>query len=280
MNLPIPLLPHFRFGRETPWAGDTLHRLYEKYALGNQIGESYDFSTLSGHESTAPDGTPLSALVSSPFLIKWVDAKDPMSVHIHTHHDEYLIVVQTDADAKIVTGLNPGVTAHNLESTLSQSLDKAFKTEALSAGDVIHIGAGIPHSLSGATCYQIQAADNESLRIFDWNRINARGQKRPLQFEKALSSIKPGNAARLTDKQNNRLIHTDDFDVYELTGCMERVFPVIQPFSVLTCLAQSIIKIGNSRTLYLCAGQTLLIPGNCSDFTLTGERFFLTTSHA
>ncbi len=275
MNFPILMIPHFRYGRETPWAGETLHRQYQKYALGNQIGESYDFSTVPGHESTAPDGTPLSKFLSSPFVIKWVDAKDWLSIHIHPHHDEYLLVVHAAENAKLVSGLR-----HAPENNPSGLTEDDFEFVSIKAGDMIRIPAGVPHSISGATCYQIQNTGSESMRIYDWNRTNARGQMRPLQIENALPYIKSECAVISSAPVNGQLINANDFTVYELTNCRQYTFPAISPFSVLTCVSPAMIKIENGRTLYLCAGQTLFISGNCTPFTLTGDRFFLTAAHA
>lgn len=283
MNSPLLMIPHFRSGRETPWAGDTLHRLYEKYALGNQIGESYDFCTLPDLESTLPDGTLLSAVTSSPFLVKWVDAKEPTSVHLHPQHSEYLIVLHAESNAHIVGGLSACTPPETLSRILESTPENAFSTLAVKAGDVIHIPAGVPHSLVGVTCYQVQENAAPSLRLYDWNRVNARGQSRPLQLEKAQAFLRADSAALLCASEENnrkRLIHASAFDVFEYTDFKSTLFPIQQPFGLLTSLSPSKIKLSNGRTLYLCAGQTVYIPGSCDSFYLTGKQFFFVAPHA
>lgn len=277
MSLPVLMIPHFRSGRETPWAGDALHRFYEKYTLGNQIGESYDFSTVPGYESTSPDGTPLSAITASSFLIKWVDAKEATSIHIHPQYDEYLIVIHAENDASIVCGVH----SDSPEDVLKANSEDLFCTMPVRVGDIVRIPSGVPHSLKGITAYQIQKNDIGYFRIFDWNRTNARGQKRTLQIEKALPYINTALAETVpTSNSSAELLHTSDFSVFELSGCENTPFTIRHPFSVLTCLSSAKLDSATGRSFYLCAGQTLFIPGNCSDFHMTGKRFFLAVPHA
>lgn len=281
MSLPVLMIPHFRSGRETPWAGDALHRFYEKYTLGNQIGESYDFSTIPGYESTSPDGTPLSAITASPFLIKWVDAKEATSIHIHPQYDEYLIIIHAESDASIVCGFMDSVPFDFPECILNANSEDSFRTTAVKVGDIIRIPSGVPHSLKGITAYQIQKNDIGYFRIFDWNRTNARGQKRALQIEKAFPYISTALAETLPNSSNSAaLLHTSDFTVLELNDCENAPITLHQPFSVLTCLSSAKLDSATGRSLYLCAGQTLFIPSNCNDFCITGKRFFLTSPNA
>ena len=278
MSEPILMLPAFRSGRETPWAGDMLHRKYEKYALGNLIGESYDLSLLSDHESTAPDGTPLSECVKTselPFMIRWLDAKSPMSIHVHPHHDEHLIVTDTGAEARIVAGLQAHVAIDDLEDLLANSPpEDVFHFVSVHPGDVISIPAGVPHSLMDITCYQIQAPLTDSFRLYDWDRTNARGQKRPLQFEKAVSCLTKKTAS-CTASQDSRVIHAYAFDVFRFCDQSNIKYQLIQPFSVLTFLAPGQITLETGKKLYLCAGQTVFIPGDSIPFSLTGAHFVL-----
>lgn len=279
MSEPILLIPAFRSGRETPWAGDTLHRKYEKYTLGNLIGESYDFSTLPDLQSFTPDGTKLSELTKSypalPFMIKWVNAKSPMSIHIHPQHDEHLIVTDVEDDARIVAGFKQNVEIEQLKELLSTtSLEDIFFFKSVQQCDIIHIPAGVPHSLMGVTCYQIQAPLTDSFRLYNWNRTNTRGQKRSLQLEKAQSCLSR-QPVTFSSGQINHCIHTSAFDVERLHGISDKKIRIAHPYSVLTCLAPAIITLETGKRLYLCAGQTVFIPSDSVDFTLSGEYFLI-----
>jgi len=284
INEPVLLIPSFRSGRETPWAGDVLRRNFEKYTLGNKIGESYDFSLLPDLESSTPDGERLSEVLSRagllpmhiPFLIKWVDASDAMSVHVHPF-DEYLVAVRTEKNALLTDGFADGVTKEYLEKILlSESPESAFLTRTIRPGDVIHIPAGTPHALRGVTCYQIQPQSGESFRLFDWNRTNARGQKRAIQYEKAISAAACGRAS-ISAPDSGVLIRTPAYSVRRIAADTQQL-TIDGRFAVLTCIQPAHIILSSDRHLYLSAGQSVFIPNAAIPCTITTNDCLLAVS--
>ena len=283
---PVLLLPAFRSGRETPWAGDILRRCYEKYTLGNQIGESYDFSLLPHLESTAPDDEKLSSVLQRaditpeqvPFLTKWVDAEKPMSIHVHPH-DEYVIVLRTRVDARLFSFSNSVSKELLKESLLTENADHLFSSVPLSCGDAIYIPAGVPHALQGVTCYQIQHPGNGNIsyRVYDWNRLNARGQKQPLQLEHALPLLSE-KAPVFLSAHDDTVLQADSFFCKQLKNVEKYPLNFVGRFAVLTCLEASLIQLANGRHLYLSAGQTLFLPNTIKTALLTSPHCLLTIS--
>ncbi len=280
VNDPVLLIPAFRSGRETPWAGDVLRHEYEKYTLGNMIGESYDFSVLSTLESTLPNGMPLSAHLNHlgydektlPFLIKWIDADKATSMHVHPY-DEYLYIVKVQADSAIVCGLSSDFMQNDpAKDTVFSDGDHAL---SVFPGDFIHIPAGTAHALHGITCCLIQPHRNESLRLYDWDRTNSRGQKRSLQLEKALPILTDQKAMRLIP-DGNMLVSTESFQIFSITQAVRQPLAFDGSFAVLTCLHSAVLTLASGRLLYLPKGQSVFVPQSDSPCTLTANHCLLT----
>ena len=283
---PILLIPTFRSGRETPWAGDTLRKEYRKYTLGNLIGESYDFSLIPGLESTSPCGRPLRDILnenssfdanSVPFVIKWTDVQEATSIHLHPHHDEYLLITNTGSDAKIATGIKSDLLCDKTEFS-----ENDFQYIPVHTGEVFHIPAGVPHALCGLTCWTIQNAAHASYRLYDWNRTNARGYKRTLHNEHAAQLISAASAKRIPYQivdTETPLFNADSFSVTMLQNVQNHPVTFNTPFVVMTCLTPATLHLKNGKMMYLTAGQSVYIPRASIPFTFTASSALLTAAH-
>jgi len=283
---PVLLIPAFRSGRETPWAGDTLYKEYQKYALGNMIGESYDFSLIPGLESTSPCGQLLRDILNEncsfdtddiPFVIKWADVQGATSIHLHSHHDEYLLVTNTESDAKIAIGIKSALLCNKTEFS-----ENDFHFIPVHTGEIFHIPAGVPHALCGITCWTIQNSDPSSYRLYDWDRTNARGYKRTLHNENAAQLISAASAQfipyQIVDTETH-LFATDSFSVSMLQNAQEYSLSFNAAFAVITCLTPAAMRLKTGKMMYLTAGQSIFIPRTSIPFSLTASRALLTAAH-
>ena len=58
------------------------------------------------------------------------------------------------------------------------------------SGDYVYIEAGTMHAMAaGSLVYEIEENCNATYRVYDFDRIDKNGKKRPLQTENALKSI-------------------------------------------------------------------------------------------
>lgn len=164
-----------------PLAGQTLAELiagHRQWLLGNDV----------------LDG-------SFPLLLKYLDCNRVLSVQVHPC-DEYAAqmeppdlgkteawyIVAAEPDSLIYAGLKPGVDRSAMENAI-----KAGKTEQVlhsfhpSPGDVVFIPAGTVHALgAGLLVAEIQQSSDTTFRLFDWNRVDANGNSRPLHLEQGL----------------------------------------------------------------------------------------------
>ena len=214
--LPMRMRPHYRCAPELPWGGDKLKTVFGKDIPSDKTGESLEISVVPGMESHVEGGEGLQSLLSTygeklqgthikgpfPLLLKLLDAKDVLSVQVHpgdTYAGEYengklgkteaWVILQADPGAELVYGLTPGVTREELTQAclLGEAVEKYLRRVKVKEGDVCFIPAGCVHAIgAGILLYEIQQSSDVTYRFYDWNRMDSKGQKRPLHIKKAV----------------------------------------------------------------------------------------------
>lgn len=145
---------------------------------------------------------------SFPLLLKILDAQDILSVQVHPDDEfaaahegsagknEVWYILKARPDAKIIYGLRPGVTKEEFVAALNRGqLEKCLNEVAVKPGEIYPIPPGLVHALGkGIMVVELQQNSDLTYRVFDWNRVDERGQARPLHVEKALQVIDFGKA--------------------------------------------------------------------------------------
>jgi mannose-6-phosphate isomerase len=205
------------------WGGRRLGRLGKSLEGDGPYGESWDLSDHPLHRSVVAEGPlagqTLRALMEReaaallggaaacpvfPWLVKFLDAQDWLSVQVHPDEKavcrlwpgegsktEVWFVLDARPGSRIYAGLLPGTG----EPELRQALARGTVTECLHAfeprpGDSVFLPAGTVHAVGGGVLLaEVQQTSDATFRLFDWNRRDARGQARPLHLEEALASI-------------------------------------------------------------------------------------------
>ncbi len=135
-----------------------------------------------------------------PLLIKLIDAKQSLSVQVHPN-DEYALehegefgktemwyVVDCDEGAELIYGFKEPVTKEELKSRIEQNtLTDICNRVPVHKGDVFFISAGTLHAIGGGILIaEVQQNSNATYRVYDYGRVGADGNPRPLHVEKAL----------------------------------------------------------------------------------------------
>lgn len=136
-----------------------------------------------------------------PVLVKFIDAKGNLSVQVHPDDDyakvhengslgktEMWYVVEASKDAQLIYGFLHDMKKENVrESLKNKTIEKYLQKIPVKKGDVFFIPAGQVHAI-GAGCLiaEVQECSNITYRLYDYNRIDKDGNKRPLHIEKAL----------------------------------------------------------------------------------------------
>jgi mannose-6-phosphate isomerase len=220
-----------------------------------------------------------------PLLLKFLDAKEMLSVQVHppgkTGKTEAWVVLEAGPKSRICSGLKPGAT----EAGLRQAIRDGLVADQLACftpkpGDAVFTPGGMVHSLGGdIVVFEVQQNSDTTYRLYDWNHLDAKtGKARPLQVEEAVACIdfehSTGGvvtpvAVAATPVCRQRLFDCAYFRVWRVRG--EAPFTVGAPGSprVLVCIEGS----GNAGAEPVAQGDVVLLPaeiGTCT-FTPRGE---------
>ncbi len=222
-----PTLGPLRFERislEKLWGGRALERVLGLELPGSApVGETWEISDRAEHNSVVafgPErGTALRDLVrlhgeellggsrpapdgSFPLLVKFLDAREALSVQVHPHErtriaheekkSECWYVLDAVPDARIWLGLVPGTTRETLAaSAASAAITRHVLEWPVHAGDFVLVPAGTVHAIgAGITLVEIQENADITHRLYDWGRKGADGRARPLQVADALRAAR------------------------------------------------------------------------------------------
>lgn len=222
------------------WGGTRLKELYGKDNGTDRISESWEVSVHPDGESKLPNGETLSNYLKAspeaaggelPVLIKYIDAKQNLSVQVHPN-DEYArthegdngkteawYIVDADEGAGIYCGFKRDVTTEEFVKKVEEStVEELLNFIPVKKGDCYLVKAGTVHAIcAGCLICEVQQSSNVTYRVYDYNRVGADGKKRPLHLEKALDVINFSAFKDETDGGKPEKI--DGGEVRLLTSC-------------------------------------------------------------
>ncbi|MCE5344164.1 MAG: class I mannose-6-phosphate isomerase [Eubacteriales bacterium] len=313
--LPVRMHPAYRFGEMTPWGGDALRRLYGKPIPDERTGEALEISCIPGLESIDDTGETLPALLARsgaalagekytnpfPLLLKLLAANSDLSVQVHPDdayamaHEgklgktEAWVILNADKGAKLRYGLREDVTRESLEKALlsGEDVEPLLNTVQVTAGEVFYMPSGMVHAIGGSvTLYEIQQSSDVTYRLWDYNRVDAKGETRPLHIRQSLDVVRPelhGLHTRLpeeTDAGEHMMLAVPAFTLSCL--CVKGEWAVSQTpdrFRMLTALAPFTLRWEGGK-LALQAGESALLPARCPSLIVEGEGRALIASPA
>lgn len=289
------------------WGGDKLNTVLNKGFEGENIGESWEISDVKGDESIVSngflEGKSISALIHEyqesllgksvfekfgsefPLLIKFIDAKTPLSIQVHPHDEiaktrhnsfgknEMWYIMDADETAEIIVGFNTSLTKEKYQEYLnSDRVLEIMNTVHTKAGDAFNIPTGRVHAIgSGVLLAEIQQTSDVTYRIYDYNRIDkATNQKRALHNDLALDVLdfniqeEYKTVYTNTENQFNELIHTPYFktNILRFSEKIEKVYAQLDSFVILIGTKGNADLIVDEKTYQIKAGETLLIPAS------------------
>ncbi len=246
--LPVRLSPAFK---DYLWGGVKLREKYNKKCDMDIVAESWEMSCHKDGQSIIKEGEYSGKTLSEyidivgeevlgekakafeyfPLLIKFIDAKQSLSVQVHPD-DEYALrvegeygktemwyVLEAEEDAFIYYGFNKDITREELaqhikNNTLTDILNKV-KTQK---GDVFFIESGTVHAIGGGNVIcEIQQNSNTTYRVYDYDRRDKDGNPRELHVEKALEVSNLKKTPGYVRPESDLLAECKYFKVKKLT---------------------------------------------------------------
>jgi mannose-6-phosphate isomerase len=218
----LPLLRFHPYLRPMVWGGRRLGELRKELPGADAYGESWEVSDHTSHVSVLvdPAGVTLRDLMARhrtellgeaedrhdvfPWLVKFLDARDWLSVQVHPDDDAALhlwpgergkteawVVLDSTPDSRIYAGLRPGVDAACLRHALATGTVTDYLHQFLPRpGDCLFLPAGTVHAVGGGVLLaEVQQTSDATFRLHDWDRRDAQGRSRPLHIDASFACI-------------------------------------------------------------------------------------------
>ena len=296
------------------WGGQKLQKILKKPTTSAEAGESWEISDVQGDTSIVSNGTMAGTSLKSlmelhttellghknfqqfgtkfPLLIKFIDAKLALSVQLHpndalakSRHNsfgktEMWYVVQADSDSNLIVGFNQPMTKElYLKHLEAKTLECILNFDKVDAGDTYFIEVGRIHAIgAGVLLAEIQQTSDITYRVYDWDRVDSKGNRRELHNDIALEAFD------FDMPDNYRVNYSRDAQTStELVSCPYFTTNVLEvktsllvennhdSFMIYMCVEGSaIVKIEGHQTEF-SKGETVLIPAGIKSFSISAN---------
>jgi len=297
------------------WGGEKLATLLNKQSTRNDIGESWEISDVEGDTSIVVNGAlkgyDLKHLISEfksdlvgenvynhfgekfPLLIKFIDAKEALSIQLHPHDDlakkrhnsfgktEMWYVMQADEKANLIVGFEKEVTPQEyLKNLENKTLLDILNVDDVENGDVYFIPTGRVHAIgAGVLLAEIQQTSDITYRIYDWDRPNPDGTFRDLHTEEAIDAI--DYSAQDSYKTTYSKEQNTASEIVSCPYFTTNVLPVYgelavnhnekDSFVIYMCVAGNVEFKYENQIENLQMGETILIPNCIKNIVISSE---------
>lgn len=322
LNKPFLLKPA---AKDYLWGGSRLNDDFEKGRDRGPLAETWECSTHPDGPSVVAggeyEGKTLTEVLKIhpeylgthpktsgelPVLIKLIDAKKDLSIQVHPN-DEYAgahekgelgktemwYVLNADRDAKLVYGFRHDIDKESLRRSIEEgTIEKYLQKVPVKKNDLFYIEAGTVHALgAGTLVVEIQENSNLTYRLYDYDRRDQNGNKRPLHIEKALevanlkAAVEPRQPLRVLKYRqgcaSELLCRCKYFEVYRMLINTERCRKLVDyqadttSFRVLLCIQGcGLIKFGEESLIFF-KGDCIFVPADSVSLKIHGSAQFL-----
>lgn len=202
------------------WGGQRLKKEYHKEYDGDTLAETWELSCHPDGPSVIENGlfagrtlreylraagwevlgSNCQVFQEFPILIKFIDAKDDLSIQVHPNNTDSLkdegqygktelwYVMDAEPGAYLYYGFNREVSREEFKRRVEDhTLPEVLNAVPVHKGDVFYIPAGTIHAIcKNILVAEIQQSSNVTYRVYDYGRTGADGKPRQLHVEQAL----------------------------------------------------------------------------------------------
>ncbi len=224
-----------------------------------------------------------------PILVKFIDAKQNLSVQVHPGNryalsqehqygkTEMWYVMDAEPDAFLYYGFKQEISREEFARRIQEdTLLDVLNAVPVQKGDVLFIESGTIHAIgAGILIAEIQQNSNVTYRVYDYGRVGKDGKKRDLHIEKALAVTNRVPILR-SGKSYPHVADCDYFTVDKLNldgNVMRKVEGVVGEASFVSIL------IMNGTGTITCDGKTVdyrkgdsfFLPAGSGSYTVEGS---------
>lgn len=237
-----------------------------------------------------------------PILIKFIDAKNNLSIQVHPDNDyamrvegeygktEAWYILDCDEGAELILGFNREVSVEEFKKAAqSEEMLNIVNKVKVKKGDLFFIESGTLHAIcKGILLAEVQQNSNTTYRVYDYGRVGADGKPRALHIDKAADVTKlcpptfTNASEREVEKQDGgtrtHLTECDLFKMYSVETDGEYVSEAgDESFVSLLCLDGSAEVVCGKKTLGMKKGESLFIPASSGEFKIIGKTHMIET---
>lgn len=300
------------------WGGDNLKTRFSKKSDFDVVSESWELSVREDNSNTitngACEGMKLTEYIRKfgndvigkdyegdrfPLLIKFIDAKDKLSVQVHPDDDyamknegdlgktEMWYIIAAQPDSELIYGLKDGVCKQDFcDAYRSGRLDMVLEHKRVKAGECYFIPSGMVHAIgAGIIVAEIQQSSDVTYRVYDYDRLQADGKPRQLHEQKAMDVIKSFEAEEIDKiryKNGADLKYLADCEYFrvkklELNGERAECVGEDSFVSVLVLSGEGMIRHGD-REYRFGTGDSYYLPAGMGEYALNGTAEIIMSS--
>ena len=313
MNLyPLKFKPILK---ERLWGGTKLKDVLGKPIESDITGESWELSGVQGDISEVSNGdlagTSLKTLITEqgekllgkgvverfgnefPILIKFIDAKQDLSIQLHPNDDlakerhnsfgktEMWYIMDADPGAKLIVGFNKNVEKTEYIQSLEEgSLLDLMNYEEVSEGDTFFINTGKIHAIgAGVMLAEIQQTSDITYRVYDFDRKDKNGNLRELHTGLAVDAIdyekKDDFKVDYPQDTNavNGMVDCPYFktNFLDLNGDMHQDVSQRDSFTIYMCVGGKATIANDYGSVSIKRGETVLVPAASSSVEINTQ---------
>ncbi len=317
MMYPMKLAPVYK---DYLWGGHELERLYGKAGEGACTAESWELCSLPEGKSVIKNGQYKGRFLSDilaenpcfvspksgsgdrfPILIKFIDAKQKLSIQVHPSDDtarhelgeegkaEMWYVISAKPHSFLYYGLNQELSKDRLEEKIRDgSVCDVLNRVEVHAGDVFFIHPGKIHAIgAGMVNAEIQQSSNTTFRVYDYLRKDKDGNYRELHIDRAIevidrtpivpSQVFDNNEVRLKEGRLRRLFECNYFSVLRIEnwGGKIKFWCDRSSFHSLLVVRGSGYLEYRGRRYDFQAGDSIYIPAGMGEYYIHGRHEIL-----
>lgn len=295
------------------WGGDLLHRYLNKENRSVSIGESWEISDVENFHSIIQNGEAQGMTLHElihlegerilgekayatfgddfPLLIKFLDARVPLSVQVHPDDKwakilengqgktEMWYILHAEKDASIHLGWKRDMSPEEIEEAISgpNVLDYLQKFVP-KKGDVFFVPSTTVHSIGkGVVLAEIQQTSDITYRLYDFER-KENGVKRELHIEKGRKVLNQNKVLDLKkeyqpiDNQLVEVVRENFFSMKFLSLKGEMELKTDDVFQVFICVSGQANFYMDDELTPLQQGETLLIPAAMQNYAIQSSQ--------
>jgi len=310
-------LPPFRtepFYQDRPWGGRAMEKELGKKIPPGTVAEAWEVSAHPNGVCTVASGVHagkgLDRLVQEqgpallgvdvhrrhqgqfPVLIKLIDVNALASVQVHPDDagamrlegwprgkTEAWYILSRAPQARFSLGLVPGVTPDSFRNALEGGrAQDLLAAPQVRPGDCLYVPPGTVHAAgNGVLLLEVQQSSDITYRVYDWDRVDDKGQRRELHVDKALQVIDFSAQsqvfrAKARADSLNPILSCPHFEMAEARVASRLALPAAPACSAGTVVQGAVTLEGGGERLGLRTGDSFIVPA--------GQQVQLTTAGA